>query len=99
MPESKSHTTTANRIAKKLGGEYNPAEGPDIVTPGAAVEVETVDTVRDALRQLRGFKKDVFIAGTNKDAVQKALEATKGTTVGVMDNQGNVVKPSTRKKR
>jgi len=45
---------------------------------------------------LQGHHGPVFIAGTNKAAVEAALEATVGTTIGVMDNHGNVVKPSTR---
>jgi len=54
--------------------------------------------VADALGQLRGHRGPAYIAGTNKEAVNKAMETTKGTTVGVMDNQGNIVKPSTRKR-
>ena len=98
MTESRSHKTTANRIADKLGADYNSADGVDIVTPSVAVEVETADTVRDGVRQLQGHQKRVYIAGTNQEAVKTALEATEGTTIGVMDNQGEVVKPSSRKK-
>lgn len=39
-----------------------------------------------------------MIAGTNQVAVNNALEATKGTTIGVMNNKGNIIKKSTRKK-
>jgi hypothetical protein len=98
MAESRSHRATADRIAEKLGTEYNDGEGVDIKSPRATVEVETPDTVAEAPSQLRGHRGPVYIAGTNKDAVESALEATKGTTIGVMDNQGNIVKRSTRKK-
>ncbi len=98
MSESKSHKTTANRIAEKYKTDYNTGKGADIKTSKIAVEVETENTVNDGFRQLRGHNKPVYIAGTNKAAVDKALEATKGTTVGVMDNQGKIVKKSTRKK-
>jgi hypothetical protein len=98
MKESKSHKVTANRLAKKFGTEYNTGKGADIKTDGIAVEVETPETVADGLRQLRGHNKPVYIAGTNKEAIDKAVELTKGTTVGVMDNQGKIVKKSTRKK-
>lgn len=98
MAENRSHKTTANRIADKLGTEYNAGKGVDIKSNRATVEVETADTVSDAPGQLRGHRGPVYIAGTNKEAVQKAIEKTKGTTVGVMDNQGNIVKRSTRKK-
>lgn len=98
MTESRSHKTTANRIAKKLGTEYNNGSGVDVKSKRATVEVETPETVADAPNQLRGHRGPAYIAGTNQNAVNKALEVTKGTTIGVMDNQGNVVKSSTRKK-
>ncbi len=98
MSESKSHKTAANRIAKKYGTEYNNrGKGADIVTDRVAIEVETPESVSDASRQLQGHKKRVYIAGTNKEAIEKALEVTKETTIGVMDNQGKIVKRSSRK--
>lgn len=98
MGESRSHKTTSNRIAQKYNVEYNDGEGVDIKSNRATVEVETPDTVNDGLGQLQGHRGPVYIAGTNQEAVDKALEATEGTTVGVMDNQGKIVKRSTRKK-
>lgn len=97
MAESKSHKATANRLANLYGTLYNQGKGADLKTPNITIEVETPETVSDGLRQLQGHQGPVFIAGTNKDAVEKALEKTKGTTVGVMDNQGNIVKTSTRR--
>ncbi|MCH8303668.1 MAG: hypothetical protein IIB94_00910 [Candidatus Marinimicrobia bacterium] len=98
MTESRSHKTTSNRLAKKYGVEYNDVEGVDIVSNRATVEVETPDTVQDGIRQLQGHRGPVYIAGTNQEAVDNAIEVTKGTTIGVMDNQGDIVKSSTRKK-
>lgn len=98
MAESRSHKTTANRITKKMNTEYNDGKGVDIRSKKATIEIETPETVADALGQLQGHRGPVYIAGTNKEAVNKAMETTKGTTVGVMDNQGNIVKPSTRKR-
>ena len=98
MTESRSHKTAANRIAIKFNTDYNNGEGVDIKSDKATVEVETPETVSDASGQLRGHRGPAYIAGTNKDAVAKALEVTQGTTIGVMDNQGNIVKKSTRKR-
>ena len=98
MSESRSHKTTANRIARKLGAEYNAGEGVDVKFPRATVEVETLETVADAPGQLRGHRGPVYIAGTNQQAVEKAIEATEGTTIGVMDNQGNIVRRSSRRR-
>jgi hypothetical protein len=97
MPEERSHKATANRIAYKYGVEYKPGEGADIKSPRATVEVETPETVAEAPSQLRGHRGPVYVAGTNKEAVRKALGVTNGTTIGVMDNRGNIVKRSTRK--
>ena len=84
--------------AKKYNADYNNGKGVDIKSPRATIEVETANTVQDAPGQLRGYKGPCYIAGASKDAVQKAMELTKGTTIGVMGNQGNIIKRSTRKK-
>ena len=93
------HDNTANLIAKKKGVEYNRGQGPDVITPQQAIEVETVDSVRDGFRQLRGFRKPVYIAGADATATQAALDAAEGTTVSVMDPSGNIVRRSTRKRK
>ncbi len=98
MGDDRSHNTTANRIAEKYGVPYNDGEGVDIKSQRATVEVETQGTVAEGLSQLKGHRGPVYIAGANKATVQEALEATEGTTVGVMDNQGNILKRSTRKR-
>lgn len=98
MAEERSHKTTANRIAQKYGVQYNNGEGIDIRSSCATVAVETPDTVAEAPSQLSGYRGPAYIAGTSKDAVEKALATTKETTMGVMDNQGYIVKRSTRKR-
>jgi len=98
MPESRSHKIAANKVASKYSAEYNEGQGPDVKSPRATIEVETPDTVAGAASQLRGYRGPVYVAGSNQEAVDKALDAVRGTTIGVMDNQGNIVKPSTRKR-
>lgn len=98
MAEGKSHKTASNRIAKRYGVEYNNGKGIDISSTRAAIEVETETTVASGIRQLQGHRKPAYIAGANHRTVQIALEKTEGTTIGVMDNQGNIVKSSTRKR-
>ncbi len=92
------HDRTARRIAKKEGTEYNRGKGPDIKSRFGTTEVETEKTVPDAMRQLRGYKGPVYIAVTGKTILEKALEATEGTTVGVKDPQGRIIKRSRRKR-
>ena len=99
MGSGRSHNIAAKRIARKYNTEYNEGRGPDINTPSVTIEVETPETVKDGIRQLQGFRKPVYIAGSNQQAVEAALAATDGTTIGVMDAQGNIVKKSTRKRK
>ena len=97
MVASRSHDITANRLAKKYRTEYNREKGPDIKTPKIAIAVETPETVADAASHLNGHRGRVYVACTNKDAVNQALEHYKSTTIGVMDSQGKIIKRSTRK--
>ena len=97
MAESRSHKTTANRIAQKFGSDYNSGQGVDIKTQNISIEVETPESVADAGRQFQGHKGPVYVAGTNKEATEKALEHYDNSTIGVMDNQGKIIKLSTRK--
>ena len=96
---SSKHDAVATRIANKRRAEYNKGQGPDIVTADAAIEVETAATVKDGLRQLQGFRKPVYIAAADQKALDAALQATDGKTVGVMDEHGKIVRRSTRKRR
>lgn len=97
MAEERSHKITVNRLSEKFRTTPN-SEGVDIKTERVAIEVESSGQVREGIRQLQGHKGPVYIAGVNQDTVKEALEATRNTTIGVMDNQGNIVKRSTRKK-
>ena len=92
------HDETAKRIAKKKGTTYNRGQGPDVQTSRQIIEVETAATVGDGMLQLRVFRKPVYIAGADAEATQKALERAKGTTIGVMDETGKIIKRSGRKK-
>lgn len=89
------HDKTAKRLAKKIGTGYNRGQGPDINAENCATEVETANTAKDGLRQPQSFRKPVFIAGTDAKATEAALKKTQGTTVGVMDSQGNIKKNTT----
>ena len=92
------HDQTASQLARKDGVEYNRGQGPDVVSPRRAIEIETAETARDGLRQLRGFRKPVYIAGADAEATKAALAATENTTVGVMDPQGTIIRRSTRRR-
>jgi len=95
MAKSK-HDKVANRIAKKENVKYNKGQGADIQSSRRAIEVETAKTVDDASRQLRGYRKPVYIAGTDDKAVKAALKKYKDTSIGVMRPSGKIVKRSRR---
>ena len=92
------HDKTAQRIAEKERTSYNKGPGPDIKTSRQVTEVETIDTIADAARQLQGYKRRVYVAGVDKATTQAALEHYKDTTIGVKDPSGNILKSSSRKK-
>ena len=92
------HDRTAQRIAQKEGTSYNKGQGPDIKTSHQVTEVETIDTINDAARQLQGYQRPVYVAGADDAATQAALEHYKDTTIGVKDPSGNILKSSSRKK-
>ena len=92
------HDTTAQRIADKKNVPYNKGKGPDIKKGRQVIEVETVDTIPDAGRQLRGYRGPVYVAGSDDEATQLALERYEDTTIGVMDSDANILKSSSRKR-
>ena len=92
------HDKTAQQIAQNKGASYNKGAGPDIKTPRQTIEVETPNTIGDAGRQLQGHRGPVYIAVTDDKDIPKAVERYDGTTIGVMDSSGKVVKPSSRKR-
>jgi hypothetical protein len=99
MFESRSKKVAANRIARKFKTEYIPGPGPDIKSLKATIAVETEETLADATRKLSGYRVPVYVAVTNKKAIYAAIEKYAHTTIGVMDNYGDIVKKSTRKKK
>lgn len=93
--ESKARTTVGNRIARMFGAQYS-AEGPyNIETDSMVILVETSATVRGAVRRLAEHDgKAAYVAMTNKEGLPAALQATRRKNIGVMDPQGEIVKPA-----
>lgn len=88
---NKAHTAVANRIAKRFATTVSD-RSPDIQTAGVTIEVETSATIRDAVRRLKNADRPAFVAVTNKEAIADALRYAHGTSVGVMDPQGQIVR-------
>ena len=92
------HDKTAQYIADQKGASYNKGQGADIKTPRHVIEVETIDTIKDAAQQLQGYRGPVYVAGADEAATEAALERYDNTTIGVMDSSGNILKSSSRKR-
>ena len=93
------HDREAKQLAKKLGAEYNPGKGVDIITPEVVIEYEAeLEGLGDGIRQLQGYKKRRYL-GVSPRLVEKAIARTKKTKVGVITPNGTIRKPAGRPKR
>ncbi len=88
------HDKIANEIAEKKGTVYHTEKGADIRTPGQVIEVEVdAEKFKEGVRQLRGYQRAGYLAVPNR-LVREAIEYTKGTGVGVMNEHGKIRKRS-----
>jgi hypothetical protein len=91
---NKAHTATLNRISQRYGVKASTEGSYDIRTDQFIIEVETSASIDDAIERLRGRNEAVYIAVTNKEGVSFAVQKVAGTAIGIMDPQGNVIRPS-----
>ncbi len=97
MSKSK-HDVVAERLAKKFGTEYKSDEGIDIVAKDRVIEVETKkDSLSQGIDQVQHSSKPRYLA-VNKPNIDNALDATKGTGIGVMSETGIIIKKASRKR-
>jgi hypothetical protein len=98
MPSSK-HDRIAETIARKLRAPYNSTKGADVVSPERTVEVEIDGAgLRRGMEQLQGYKQLRYLGVPNR-LVRAAVEKTKGTKIGVMNEKGQIVKRAQRPAR
>ena len=93
-----SHDRAARKIARKVNGRYDPKKSPDVRGPIRVEVKSTADEVSDALQQLGGGAGAAYIALPAKE-IPKAKKRLKGLLTGLMDHNGNINKPSTRKRK
>ena len=98
MAKSK-HDQIAEKLAKKFGTEYKKHKGIDIVTKDRVIEVEaTKSGIYQGINQVKRSSKARYLAVNNRN-IQNALNATKGTGIGVIDERGRIIKRARRKKK
>jgi len=86
------HDRIAKEIAGKKGEEYHSDKGVDIRTSTQALEVEVdAGKLKEGVRQLQGTNKARYLAVPN-DLLKEAIDYTKGTGVGVMNEHGKIKK-------
>ena len=92
------HDEIANKLAKKFKTEYKSDKGIDLVLKDKVIEVEIKkDSLSQGINQVVKSQKARYLA-VNKINTNNALDATKGTGVGVMSETGRIIKKATRKK-
>ena len=92
--QNKAHTATVNRIAKRYQATVNSNGNPDIHSDRLTVEVETTATLAAGIDNLLEIDGPVFVAVTNREALEDALHRASRTRVGVMDPKGDIVQQS-----
>lgn len=86
------HDKIAERLARKKGTTYNKGKGPDIITSQQVIEVVTHEgDIKPSIMQLQGFRQSRYIA-TSSEMLDKVLEATKNTSIGVKGPTGHIHK-------
>jgi hypothetical protein len=92
MP-SKAHTTVVNRLLRRYQGQPHAVPPLDIQAGDLVIAVETSATLSESVPQLLALQGQRFIAVTNHESLQDALRLTADTPLGVMDAQGQIIKP------
>lgn len=86
------HDRIAKKIANKKNTEYHAHLGVDIRTSSQSIEVEVrKNDLKEGVRQLQGTNKARYLAVPN-ELVSAAIDYTKGTGVGVMNEHGRIKK-------
>ena len=90
------HDQISNRLAKKERTDYNKGKGPDVKGKHRTIEVVTHRSdLYSSVEQVRRFHNPYL--ATTGEHIAKAIELTKGTGIGVMDESGKVRKRSRSK--
>ncbi|HIC92335.1 MAG TPA: hypothetical protein EYP21_09820 [Syntrophaceae bacterium] len=97
MAKSK-HDKIAENLAKRFGSEYKKHKGIDIVTRDRVIEVETTrNGIYQGINQVKRSSKARYIAVNDRN-IENALNATKRTGIGVMNEKGKIIKKASRKR-
>ena len=92
------HDEIAKELAEKFNTEYKSDKGIDLVTSNRVIEVETKKSgIYQGIKQVEKSLKARYLA-VNKINIMNALDAVKGTGIGVMSERGKIIKKASRRK-
>lgn len=92
------HDEISKKLAKKFKTNYKPYKGIDLVTPTRVIEVETKKGgIHQGIKQVEKSPKARYLA-VNSINIDNALGATKNTGIGVMNENGKIIKKASRSK-
>jgi NADH:ubiquinone oxidoreductase subunit E len=81
----------ATALPEPTHGRATLLQGPD-----RTIAVETSATLIEGLELLQQFSGERYLAVTNKETLGDALRLTAETVVGVMNSQGEIVRPAAK---
>jgi hypothetical protein len=90
------HDEIAEKLAKKFNTEYKANKGIDIVTTNRVIEIETKkEGLLQGIKQIEKSSKARYLA-VNQMNIKNAIEATKNSGIGIMDDKGKIIKKASR---
>jgi hypothetical protein len=89
---NKAHSAVVNRILARYQGTLAEDGAIDIIAGEMLIAVETTATLPANIAQILEISGQRYVAVTNQESLVEALRLTEGTSVGVMDARGEIVK-------
>ncbi|WP_254513325.1 hypothetical protein [Anatilimnocola floriformis] len=89
---NKAHTAVVNRIVTRYQGTALNGGLFDVSAGEWLIAVETTATLATTFARIQALTGTHYIAVTNQESLDEALRLTDGTSVGVMNSQGDIVK-------
>ena len=95
---TRKHEQVAQRLARKLGTEYDPKRSPDIRAKNVRIEVKSeACEIPKAIEQLGGGQLKKKYVCLPKNEHENAKRLLKGSGIGLLDYRGNCTKRPRRK--
>jgi len=95
---AEKHEQVAQRLARKLGTQYDPKRSPDIRGKNVRIEVKSkACEIPKAIEQLGGGQSKKKYVCLPKNEHEDAKRLLEGSGIGLLDYKGNCTKRPRRK--